>query len=689
MKQLFLLLLITGLSNSLLGQSYFNIAGGYVVQSDNFLVLNNAGFNSNGAFNAQGGTVTLSGDAADNLSAIGGISGTTFYRLDINKTANNTQLNQSIEIADMLTFSGGHLDIQGHNLTIQNGGSIVGADAAKHVKTTGAGALIQTVGASPVEYPIGNDAYNPATLSNQGDADAYSVRVANDALSSGNAGSPLPENAVDRSWFIEEATPGGSDLSLTLQWNGAEELPGFDRSMAYVSHYLAGSWDAQPVISASGAGPYNLSRSGITSLSPFAVLGHNFTAFVDIFGRIIWSRDGSSGIPGATVTLGGDDSDTDLSIADGSYNLTASYGSTVTITPTKDLNKLNGLTAGDALTIQQHLTGANTITDPYELVAADLDWSDYISTFDALIILQTLLGNPAALPQFRQAWRFVPASYALPALPWGFPEQIDLSNLTANISDQNFLGIKMGDLVSSFADPANLSPLPPLVLRTDDAILQAGAEHTVLLRADQFDDLAAWQFALQFDPAQLELLAVETADSALPLAAGNFGLFNSAAGEIRMVWSQSGGIMLGDAAPVFQLKFKALQSGGKLSDALGLDESVLPAYAYDSQVQETGVELKFLQTTSVSQPGALQAMQLTNRPNPFTDETTVSFTLPEACAAQLRVVDVIGRELWRSDKFYAAGPQIEKIRLDAAAGVLFCELTTPFGTCRRNMLSAR
>ena len=57
------------------------------------------------------------------------------------------------------------------------------------------------------------------------------------------------------------------------------------------------------------------------------------------------------------------------------------------------------------------------------------------------------------------------------------------------------------------------------------------------------------------------------------------------------MWSQAEGVFLEAAVSVFRLKFRALQSGGKLSEALYLDDEVLPGHAYNSALAESGVAL--------------------------------------------------------------------------------------------------
>lgn len=640
---------------------------------------------TNGAmFNAGTSTVTFDGDQNSTVTS----GGSAFYNLNLNKTSANLLLGDNMAVANALDFQAAdnYVIVGDYNLQVVD---IIGYDAARHVRTTGSGFLVRTVDDAPVVFPVGNTGYNPATLTNAGAGDLYRVRVAGNVLSNGYSGTAYTTNALDRTWFIEEATPGGSDLSLQLQWNGSEELPGFDRTMAYVSHFDGGIWDNQPTGAAAGADPYTLSRTGITALSPFAVLGGNSQPTIDILGRILWKGDGLSGVKDATVNVSGDLNGVAATDDNGDYSLTLAGNGNVSIVPAKTANLLNGVNVGDALAIQQHVVGLSPISDPYAHIAMDVNRSNSITTFDAALIWQTILGNPQAPNIFNKSWRFVPKAYPLALPPWGFPEQIDLTGVSSNQADQDFYGVKIGDVVTTFADPANFGAgMTPFVLHAQDRTLEAGKDLKVSFSADYLQNLAAWQFALHFDPGRLTLEAVEPLGG-LPLTVDNFGTYNAADGEIRSLWSQAGGLVLEEASSVFELTFKVLEGGGKLSDALWLDEEALPAYAYNSVLEESQVELKFSEITSTgetTETGDFQLLQ--NQPNPFDRETVIGFLLPEACEAQLRIYDASGRELWRVDKYYPGRYNTEQVRLDGvtAAGLLWYELTTPYGTRTKQMV---
>jgi ELWxxDGT repeat protein len=162
-----------------------------------------------------------------------------------------------------------------NNLVItDNTDPVSGFNANRFFVTNGTGSLtFKGVGASPVVFPVGTSAssYNPVTITNSGDVDDYSVRVSPMVYQNGNDGTAFSNNAVNRTWLINEASAGGSDVTLTTQWNNADELPGFNKSEAYLSHFTDNAWDVIPAGVVSGSNPFTISRSGLTSFSPFAI----------------------------------------------------------------------------------------------------------------------------------------------------------------------------------------------------------------------------------------------------------------------------------------------------------------------------------------------------------------------------------------------------------------------------------
>ena len=236
-------------------------------------------------------------------------------------------------------------------------------------------------------------------------------------------------------------------------------------------------------------------------------------------------------------------------------------------------------------------------------------------------------------------------------------------------------------------DNAALRPdnsLNPLIWRLRDRVLKTGETQNMDFLAFNFTDVAAYQFALKFDPMRLRLETIEVLTPDLPLdPSGNFGLFNLAAGEIRTLWSAAQGYTLPPATPVFRLVFTSLAGGKYLSEVLNIDLAALNPIAYNTQLVPKGVQLYYADYTKPADPRAEEEETNAPRfsPNPFHECATLGFNLPAAGPVRIRVFDAAGREWLLLEKDGAAGYQEEAACLeDARAGVYFCEMVTPYGT---------
>jgi hypothetical protein len=77
-----------------------------------------------------------------------------------------------------------------------------------------------------------------------------------------------------------------------------------------------------------------------------------------------------------------------------------------------------------------------------------------------------------------------------------------------------------------------------------------------------------------------------------------------------------------------------------------------------------------------------------NQPNPFNDQTTISFYLPEATKVILSIYDVSGKLLKEIKGDYSQGMNVEEInRSDLqGSGMLYYKLSTDSETATRRMI---
>ena len=291
MKKVILLTLLIGSAFFVCAQITLSSGSQIIVASGSTLVVNDV-VNTSGTI-TNSGTVSVKGDVTNNGgglihststgtvtftgSSAQEITGTTsihFYgTMDVNNSngvsLTNTTTGTDHEIHGALSFTSGKLTLNGFHLTVDGTADPSGVGATSYIVTNGAGELKRTVGANNILFPVGNSAYNPVIINNAGDSDTYGV-IAVDSKPASFSGT---EHIVNRSWNVTEGTPGGSNFTLTSQWNETEEATAFDRTNSCVGITAdAGAnvtWGAAGA--ASGGDPYTQNSTGYTSIGTFMV----------------------------------------------------------------------------------------------------------------------------------------------------------------------------------------------------------------------------------------------------------------------------------------------------------------------------------------------------------------------------------------------------------------------------------
>jgi hypothetical protein len=258
---------------------------------------------ANGHWNLNGNDLTLNGtfDQAATASFVGNTnshlimslattsndvitfdnSNQLLNRLTLDLPAGSTlMLGSALTVVAELAMTSGKLDIGNHDLIIQSAAAITNADDVNYIVTSGTGRLQMHVNSAStyVIYPIGTAvSYSPAAVQQTaaGTSGNIMVRAINGLYAAGTTGTNFAatESVVDRTWLIESAVGMTVNMNLRLAWTTAAEVNGFDRTQSYISHYMNGNWDAYAVASATAGAnnTYELTRTGITSLSPFGV----------------------------------------------------------------------------------------------------------------------------------------------------------------------------------------------------------------------------------------------------------------------------------------------------------------------------------------------------------------------------------------------------------------------------------
>jgi hypothetical protein len=121
-------------------------------------------------------------------------------------------------------------------------------------------------------------------------------------------------------------------------------------------------------------------------------------------------------------------------------------GETYTIEAEKDDNAQTDVSTFDMVLAARHLLGMELLDSPYKVLAADVDRSGYVSTFDLIRMRSVILASSVGFPDSIE-WIFVAADYEFPNPNNPFPFTPDNSfELNGNISDAHFIGVKLGSI---------------------------------------------------------------------------------------------------------------------------------------------------------------------------------------------------------------------------------------------------
>lgn len=368
-------------------------------------------------------------------------------------------------------------------------------------------------------------------------------------------------------------------------------------------------------------------------------------------------------------------------------------GNDYAVHPKKNDDPTNGISTFDLIAIQKHVLGLVPFTSPFQFIAGDINKNGSVSTFDMVELRKLVLGVYSDFPQ-NSSWRFVETGFQFPdpanPLATVFPE-MKMVPLTATGATANFTAIKIGDLNhtatanSGFnGDASDRGDDPELAFFFDEKTWKTGEIMDLQLRAKDFKQVEGMQFTLKFDP---NLLAFDDIFSEnLPgFSTQNVGAFRLDDGLLTFSWNSNSakneGLNLDENTPVFTLRMRGVRPG-TLSESVKMSSEITAAEAWSIGDKRKKPTLAFSQkdgsvTTGPASPEGNELLQ--NRPNPFSDQTAISFQLAENQEVTVKIFDLSGRlvftetadapagmnEFWVS-KSSLPGPGVYVYRLESA-----------------------
>lgn len=369
-------------------------------------------------------------------------------------------------------------------------------------------------------------------------------------------------------------------------------------------------------------------------------------------------------------------------------------------------NNYGGTTAADALIIG-YMTASNPIVEQLPWIApvavpnytplfnkvADLNNSNSLTGVDALL-LQFAMTNPAAyLPLSGGAHNFMfattrlsnhgavsyPTAPGAVFTPYGNYDaattasevyhEVMLTNLSDGLNVYNIYLVAAGDVNASYKPGSGAKEGG--VLNYNGMIASSkGSEVVIPVRIDQSANLAAMTLGFSFDNQLIEVIDVE----GYPIHH-----VDAEAGTVRISWVDQNGKNFATGETLVNVKVKILGDlnvGSRYFELLegvefaDVTATVLSGISLTSPYIETGV-------TGIED---LNMLSLTHNsyPNPFSDNTRISYVLPEAGKVSVVVYNYFGQQVKTlvAENQVAGQHQIELNRHDLRdAGQYFYRIT--------------
>ncbi|MBK8829716.1 MAG: T9SS type A sorting domain-containing protein [Saprospiraceae bacterium] len=359
-------------------------------------------------------------------------------------------------------------------------------------------------------------------------------------------------------------------------------------------------------------------------------------------------------------------------------------GTDYVITPERNDNHRNGVSTLDLVRIQKHLLGQEAFSSPYQYIAADANNSQSITAIDLIEIRKVILGLQDEFAS-NQSWRFVQSGSTMaPGNPWPFNEKIELDNLDIQGgSNMDFVGVKIGDVNNTVQ--ANASQVLPRsgnnninIKATAKGNVEAGEVIEVELAFPQV--VSGFQWTIEANG--LELVDVSSDD--ILIHDQHIGRHQDGTvtmswnGDLRHAKTEGQGMIL-------RLKYSVTQSG-RLMDMLDITSKVTAAEAYTDAGEILGVNLTF-NSAGIFDDFALYQ----NKPNPWSNHTTIGFHLPIDAPATMTVYDLNGKVIKIISDQYKAGYNAIVLSVDdiPASGVYYYRLESGGYVASKKMVMVR
>ena len=369
-----------------------------------------------------------------------------------------------------------------------------------------------------------------------------------------------------------------------------------------------------------------------------------------------------------------------------------------TVKPEKNDDHLNGVSTLDIVLMQRHILGIEFFDSPYKVIAGDINADWKISALDLVQMRKLVLGLYDKFPQ-NNSWRFVNADQEFENIfnPFPFEELLEIDQILADEMEQNFIGVKIGDVSGNAIANSALKSRGRISGNLDFGIVktdfEAREQVEISVVSDDFTDISSFQFTLHAD----DLEFVQVISGAIDIDENHYAILEDQL--LTMAWTDDEilsrnsdverGVTLDDNKVMFTIIARAKNKGSLDASNITMSSEVTDAIGYTGSGYEISTGLLFKEAEKDNygiEPGVITLYQ--NTPNPFKDETVLSFAIPERGLVQITIFDQTGRILFTHNQVYEKGRQNMVVRADqiSGSGMMYYQMDYGEFTSTRKML---
>ncbi|MCD4680755.1 MAG: DUF1573 domain-containing protein [Bacteroidales bacterium] len=272
-----------------------------------------------------------------------------------------------------------------------------------------------------------------------------------------------------------------------------------------------------------------------------------------------------------------------------------------------------GANATDALAIQRHVVYLNPLTG-LNLVAADVNDNNYVSSADALLVML----------------RFVGMVNSFAAGDWAFDNEI--INLYQNTT-YNFNGLCYGDVNGSFI-PSSIRKEPLVELIIDgQRKIAPGKDIEIPLKLLNDHTIGSITLVINYPNELITVNSIYFKDDDL--------YYTIKDGEIRIAWSDTEALlfMKDEALILINAEINPSVTDEELDFSLGYESEISDPWA--TVIEGVKLKIPYLSTGEMNTSYYLSQ----NFPNPYSSKTTISYCLPEQGRVDLSIYNLLGEKV--------------------------------------------